>query len=312
MNIKHILVDIDPTKNKQPALSKAIDLAVKFDAGIELLLVDYNGALASKWMFDEQQFENAKAGYLNHKQRWLRSYVDDVVDQNVPVSVDVVWNKSVFQGIMDKVRHSEVDLVVKSTHRHSTLNKVLFTPNDWRLLKACPVPLLLAKEGSRQDYRNIMAAVDPTQSGGKPEGLDKLLLETTVDLSNTFDAEAHAVHCYEAVDVELWQSIGIGAYALGVDSNDYVSYQKRVKQSHQTQFSELLEGFDFKEENKHLEAGMASFHLPEVVDDHDIDLIVMGTMYRSGPLGSTAEKVLDNLGCDVLAIKPEDFDFDKA
>ena len=49
----------------------------------------------------------------------------------------------------------------------------------------------------------------------------------------------------------------------------------------------------------------------DYVDKNDIDLIVMGTIGRSGLsgllIGNTAERVIDRVNCSVLAIKPANF-----
>ena len=49
----------------------------------------------------------------------------------------------------------------------------------------------------------------------------------------------------------------------------------------------------------------------DYADKNGIDLIVMGTIGRSGLsgllIGSTAEKVIDQVNCSVLTIKPDNF-----
>ncbi|MFL2545895.1 MAG: universal stress protein [Candidatus Rariloculaceae bacterium] len=51
--------------------------------------------------------------------------------------------------------------------------------------------------------------------------------------------------------------------------------------------------------------------LPELSERDNVDLIVMGAISRSGMdrvfLGNTAERVLDQLACDLLIVKPEGF-----
>jgi nucleotide-binding universal stress UspA family protein len=51
--------------------------------------------------------------------------------------------------------------------------------------------------------------------------------------------------------------------------------------------------------------------IPELIKEQDIDLIVMGTVARTGLpgmiMGNTAEAVLDRVKCAVLAIKPDGF-----
>jgi len=61
----------------------------------------------------------------------------------------------------------------------------------------------------------------------------------------------------------------------------------------------------------HLEQGAATEVLPRVAESLGAAVLVMGAVSRSRLqelfLGSTAERVLERTGCDVLVVKPPDF-----
>jgi len=303
MKINHILVDMDPTRDEQPALTKAIMLAQKFDASIELFLVEHQSALVINSFLDNDHLQKAIQGYLKSKQRWLDTYISEVVDAKIAVSTDVCWHKPIYEGIIQKAKRCKADLVIKSTHHHPTIHKVFFTPNDWQLLKSCPVPILLAKSDTASEYQHIMTAVDPSQSHGKAEDMDKIILDTGIEFANQLSAKSHVAHCYEAIGVELWKEVGVSVQGLETEAFDYKDYMQRLGATHNAQLENLIKNYQFSEENKHLEAGRPQVILPEMVDNYNIDLLVMGTSYHSGLIGSTAEKILDEVRCDVLAVK---------
>ncbi len=306
MKVKHILVDMDPTQAEQPALTKAIILAKEFGASIELFLVDYHNGLVANWFFNERRLEELKAAYLASKKRWLDSYVNQVVDAGISVSTDVSWHKPLYEAINQKVVESHADLAIKSTHRHPTVNKIFFTPNDWQLLKTCPVPLLMVKSHTANNYRNIMAAIDPSQSHDKAQCLDKIILDTTQALSVKLSAVAHVAHCYQPVDMQLWNAAGLNEYQLDIPVPDHQKYLEQLNQHHIDEFTQQIKNYNFAKENQHIEAGFVSSQLLKIVDKQQIDLIVMGTTYRTGLLGSTVENLLDDINCDILAVKCED------
>ena len=305
MNINHILVDMDPTQSQQPALKKAITLAKYFDASIELFLVDYHSGLVANWFYKESILEELKINFLASKRRWLDTYINEVLDIGLTVSTDVRWHKPIYEAIIQKAVECRADLVIKSTHNHPTINKIFFTPNDWQLLKQCPVPLLLVKQNTSLKYQNIMAAIDPSQSHDKTQRLDKVILDTTQKMSSKLSATAHAAHCYEPVSIWLWNGAGADEYNLNVSLPDHESYFEQLHQHHIEAFNQIIKNHQFNEQNQYLEAGEVSQQLMKIVDEHDIDLIVMGTTYRSGLLGNTVEKVLDDINCDILAVKCE-------
>lgn len=61
----------------------------------------------------------------------------------------------------------------------------------------------------------------------------------------------------------------------------------------------------------HLPKGDQATVIPRLVRSHEIDLLVMGTVCRTGIpgfiIGNTAEKVLDTVDCSVLTVKPVGF-----
>jgi len=62
---------------------------------------------------------------------------------------------------------------------------------------------------------------------------------------------------------------------------------------------------------RHLNMGLVRDELASLVKRLDAGIVVMGAVSRSGLrrvfIGNTAERVLDDLDCDVLVVKPADF-----
>ena len=74
-----------------------------------------------------------------------------------------------------------------------------------------------------------------------------------------------------------------------------------------------MQKFDPKSLNYrvHLIKDEAGRVIPEVAAKNEADLIVMGTLSRSGVagflIGNTSEKILHKVDCSVLTVKPEGF-----
>jgi len=64
-------------------------------------------------------------------------------------------------------------------------------------------------------------------------------------------------------------------------------------------------------ENVHVIKGKTPEVVSNFVRDNSVDLVVMGTVARSGLtgllMGNTSEEVLDQINCSVLAVKPYSF-----
>ncbi len=310
--IKHILVVMDPMYDQQPALARAISLAKKTSATIELFLVAYNRQLVNHWTFNADQSALLQKEYVASKLRWLETYVNDVVEQGLMVKLDIKWHKNMVTAVLDKAIQVSADIVIKSTHQHPTISKLLFTPNDWRLLQQCHVPLLLAKSPSAvnkvtpyqvNSYKKIMAAVDTINANDKPAQLNDAILDASVSFTALFEAEIHVSHCYQPVGIELWQ----GMSSVGMDQSlpiaDFDDYMQSVQNYHQSSFDELVADYGFENSSLHLVSGEIEYELADLVDKSRVDLLVMGMGDNVGFIGNTVEKILDNVQCDVLSVK---------
>ncbi|MEM9101595.1 MAG: universal stress protein [Pseudomonadota bacterium] len=309
MNPIKILVDMDPTQSQQPALYRAIELAKHIGAAdIELLVVCYNTSIVSHAFFDKKRLQKAKETFIESQKRWLQTYTAEVSEHGFNVNIDVQWHKPLYEGIIKKANAYNADIVIKSTHKHSVVSRILFTPNDWQLLKTCSKPLWLAKNNHKKFFRKVLVAVDPSKTEEKYKKLDRKLIQEGKKLADKFSAEINVVHCYEPLAFEMFKEIGDGVAGYGDDFNNHQEYVEALEKHHRIQFKELIAPFDIAETHQFLLQGYPEICLPELVELKKMDIIVMGTSYHSGLVGSTTEKILDKLECDVVAIKPDDFD----
>jgi len=62
---------------------------------------------------------------------------------------------------------------------------------------------------------------------------------------------------------------------------------------------------------QHVLEGLPEQVIPELAEELDAELVVLGTIGRTGfsaaLLGNTAEHVIESINCDLLAVKPEGF-----
>jgi nucleotide-binding universal stress UspA family protein len=212
------------------------------------------------------------------------------------------------------VQANGFDLVIKEADNIDWLDH-LFGSDDMHLLRKCPCPVWIMKKDDKPEYRNIMAAVD---FGDEVEPctneLNLRILERASSLSM---AELTTLHVVNAYDVPL-----AGFVSQWVEQPEKVKknlYEaEHVKR--QIQLDALMadlkqkigtESYNYVAPRPLLVQGPPGRELPKLADNLKIDLVVMGTVARSGIagviIGNTAETVLSQLQCSVLAIKPKGF-----
>jgi universal stress protein E len=152
----------------------------------------------------------------------------------------------------------------------------------------------------------LMAAVDPDHVNDPSAALDHRILDVTASMAKRCDAEVHVMHAYcssaiaTAVVGAMPPVLGVSAEALALERERKHAQVKRI-----------TDEYGVADANLHVDAGMASEYLPRVAAEWHADIIVMGAIARSGLqrvlIGSTAERVLESLPCDVLVVKSPDF-----
>ncbi len=301
--ISHILVVMDPKSDHQPALVQAIKIAKKTSATLELFVVAYNSEFVSHWNFNQEQIVNLQKEYVSAKYRWLETYLTEVEMQGLHAKLDVIWHPDFSSAVVAKVASHEVSLVIKSTKQYSTIKKIFFTPSDWKLLEHCPVPLLLTKSLNDSSYDKVLAAVDPDRNHDKPVELDYKIISAAITMAELFDGDTHVCHCYQPMDIDLWQGMSSVVADRSLVSGDFNFYSDSIKYHHQVAFDTLLSDFTFKDDVTHLVAGAVDYKLPELIDEENVELLVMGMGNNGKFIGNLVERVIDNVDCDILLLK---------
>jgi universal stress protein E len=310
---KKILVDIDPDKKEQPALNKALLFAKKRPITIKLLSCLYYPSVMASNFLTSKQLESAQAEILKSHQTKLNNLVTQHTQENVTFETEVMWHSPVYQGILQVVNSFNPDLVIKATHPHNAIARRLFTPTDWYLLKACPTPVLLVKNNQWTNNSTVVAAIDPEHNLSEKSGLDKNVLKTGYAVSSDLDMTLQALHCFDPsywdILLEAVDKSGMWADVFSYDEHQNESMVlEKLRYQHNAKFSEECSEYVPNSENQHIISGDIDDILPKTLDQLNAGILVIGTTYRTGLLGSTAQRLIETVDCDLLAVKPKGFE----
>ncbi len=296
--IRKLLVIIDPEQDTQLALDKALKIARYTGAAMELLICDHNTYLEDGYYFDPPKAQELREEHLASNTRLLEDMAAVIRAQGFTVDVDALWGNPPWERIVAKVLQANADLLVQSTRHHEKISRLLLSHQDWQLIRHCPCALLLVKDQQWQNKPVIVVSVDPTHANDKPANLDQSLLAAGAYLQKVSAGELHLFHSYYKPPVS-------GIYPVQVDETEYREMLVQLKHDAAIDSGEL-----------HLSATEVQRSLPQLMDDINGDILVMGAISRSRLdrffIGSTAEKLLDAVAQDVLILKPEGFSADKA
>lgn len=202
--------------------------------------------------------------------------------------------------IIEQVLAAEHDLVVVTTDEddedHATIN---------RLLRKCPCPVWVIRP-TRARTQRVMAAVNPEP--GETE-LNRIIVELAASMVRLHGGELHLVHAWELYGEATMRHSAF----LHTSAEELDAFLRGERAVHREAVDNLLAetGLDGEPWQIHLEKGPAAEIVPDIVKRRRINLLVMGTVARTGItgllIGNTAESVLDHVRCSVIAVKPPGF-----
>ena len=253
----------------------------------------------------------------------LERYLKEEVEKDVATAVEelrdttslephiVFASGEAFLQVIGRVLSDGHDLVVKAVENVSDRPSLGFPTTDMHLLRKCPCPLWLFKRPvNEHDELRILAAIDPPMERSADDGMARMILQLGTSLTTMFDrASLEVLHCWELpYEDTLRNSPFIRASEEEIEEQ-ICSERKSHKQAIAEATASFTSEFDFKID---LTKGNPTEILPSRVSERGINLIVMGTVGRTGIqglfIGNTAETVLSRVDCSVLAVKPEGFE----
>ena len=302
---KKILYIISPEIERTPnSLIRALNLAENNAANITVISVFQDINVPDKKIALDQIKKRVEAKVAEIKASLNNKTVVDCFVCEGKLTVEVV------RAVLD---HG-YDLVVKEAENPNWLERLLGS-EDIHLLRKCPCPVWLSKPGDKGNYQTIMAAVDfDSDENPSSRTLNNTIMDLSSSLSLSDFASLHLITVYDSLEagaLSLWSS-----EPEQLKRNLELAEYKRKKQA----MDQLLDDMKTKLDQKnydyiapitHLIQGSPSQQLPKMAKQLNADLVVMGTLGRAGirgiVIGNTAESLLLELDCSVLAIKPEGF-----
>ena len=315
---KKILCVMEHGEASKPALERAVALAENNQA--ELMVVDVIPRLsASIGMPDggpvSRDYQEAMVG--EHEAR-IAALVEPYL-QRLDIQHKVLLGTSFLEVIRAVLRNGH-DLVIKCPESPSWLDR-FFSGDDMHLLRKCPCPVWLVKPEAPGSYKRILAAVDVDESYLPTElttrhALNVQILEMAASLALSEFADLHVVHVWDSI----YESISGFVISSEISSVKEALNVEQERRQHQQWLDTFLrnsgnevtrDALGYLKPQTHLIKGGARKEIPALAKRLQIDCIVMGTVARTGIrgfiMGNTAETILEQIDCSVLAIKPRGF-----
>jgi len=295
------------------ALERAVSLSKENQA--DLTVVDVHELLGDLQVIGRDKLEKLTSDIVGKRLAQLDNMVQNARDR-VAIQTKVIQGTA-FLEIIREVLRNDYDLVIKMSEGRKYLKKLLLGSTDMHLLRKCPCPVWIMKPGEPIQYQRVLAAVDmePRSGDQQKTALNKQILEMASSLALSDFGDMYIIHTWIKNGYTILDGIG-----SDFDEAEVESWGEETQQLHRSwldeQESQLLDSLgkdtmDYLAPKQHLVEGETCKVITDFVEKEKIDVVVMGTIARTGIpgffMGNTAESILNSIDCSVLAVKPPGF-----
>lgn len=280
------------TPPNEEAVRKAIWLAGLNSASIDFLFSLDLSAKAQELITTSSTNE---ATVLNEAKDRMASLVEHARDKGIEAESHVAVGKSWLE-LIRQVISNEHDLVIVGTRHKSAVQTAFLGSTCIKLLRKCPCPVWVTHPPDEQQTNSILIAHDLGPVGD-------LAMKLGSSMSKLQKAPLHVVHASEYPEL-------VDKFPSGVVSEERKNAYREESEEY---IQKQLAAADLSVPSKvHFSTEPPDAAILHCVEKNDIDLLVMGTIGRTGIpgiiTGNIAERLLPQVPCSLLAIKPPGFE----
>jgi len=297
-----VLAIIELDRFPNDVASRAAWIARRFDCNLELVLSDPTVAILRDSFIVSNEAQLIADSIKEAQETILNELAQSESRPDLEITHTILDDRPAADAIIARALDVEPRFVVKGTEHHSPAERARFTYTDWRLIRKLDLPLWLVKPKEWQQRPVIIAAVDPMHQDDRTSDLDDSIVETGQRISERCNAQLQLLHTYERlVEIGRTAMFSFRPVKLSIEELD-----KDISRMHRDKLDALAKDHGISARAVHQLPGRTHEILPMFARAQGADLVIMGAVsrkHRMGRvLGSTAERVLDHLPCDVLIV----------
>ncbi len=299
---KRILVATDTRLEDHPIVAEAVEIAALNKAA--LCIVDVVPEFPWTVRLTLKDHDQIRRLIAEEKQDKLSRIAAPIRERGVDVSTKVLYGKTSLEIIREVLR-AQHDLVLRVAKGKQSRRTGFFGNTGLRLLRKCPCAVWLVSPATTPDFAHVLGSIDT--STGDP--IEQELNEEVFDLAQSISQ----YHEGRFSIVQAWSIFGEQFVRGRLQPDELENLEKQNEEQVSTLLDNFLQqhGSSIRDENVHLVKGEAPDVIPTFAKQNGVELVVMGTVARSGVsgvvMGNTAEQILNRIECSVLAIKPSGF-----
>jgi nucleotide-binding universal stress UspA family protein len=211
-------------------------------------------------------------------------------------NIEVVVGDPTTEIVARAAKQAHGLIVTTSSNENSLFGRV-----EVQLVRKAPCPVWVLRRDEPKRLRRVLVAIKPDPDNPVGVALSRRLLETAAAVAEAEGAELHVVRVWGARLERLLER--------RMRRDRWEEVRDQLRREARSQVLGLIEPWvDQIGGRLWLRQGDPETVIPELVAKKKIDLLVIGTVARSGLegviIGNVAERVFETVRCSILTLRP--------
>lgn len=187
-------------------------------------------------------------------------------------TLEMSWSSDWYGAIIQRSKQLGAALIMLPLLSNPSEAGRLFNESIWRLMRTALCPVIVVRPNVQIDRSIILAAINVQSHAPEHQRLNDLIISRSQWIARTYDAKLHFVNAY----------------------SDSLNYPDRTQLANRTEVNTA---------NIHVVSGEPEVVIADTAKKIGATVVVIGTRSRASRWrGNTAEKIINKVNCDILAI----------
>jgi len=299
-DFKNILVATDTRLEDHPIVRESAEIARKNQG--KLTIVDVAPEFPLLVRLTMPDYQHVHDLLVKEKSDALESIAEPLRKSGLEVSTKVLEGKTSVE-IIREVNRNGHDLVMRVAKGTNSRSNSFFGNTGARLLRQCPCSVWLVWKNTTPVFKHVLACVDTSSEDDIDNELNQRVFDLSASISDYHEGKFSVIHTWSIWNQQMLK--------VRLGEEQFEDLEEKTFGVVSERLERFLKSQGAHSASSHVVKGEPHVAISAFSETNEVDLVVMGTVARSGVAGivtgNSAEQILGNIRCSVLAIKPSNF-----
>jgi len=213
-------------------------------------------------------------------------------------------SSTIYRAVLNELQQEQYDLVVLPHKRYQAIISELISADEWHLLRETSIPVMFVNGNQWQNQGHILAALDINHTESCHQAFNHHIINQSRGIADSINNDLHFINCFLADDFSMAFENEVMAHAHSLLSQ---------QANQQSMLTRAVADLPSEKDHCYVANGLPEDVIPIKAHQLDVNMVIMGAAEHTGLFhsikGHIPELLINQLSCDILAIKPHTNEF---